>query len=92
MKKIEDDNNDMTFFQQMSTFESKSCVASPPGPSVGIVFHSLKSSFKLHGVTSSQGTREVERAVALSAETMCMRRALCCVAKPADSRNMLRDL
>ncbi|KAJ5693892.1 hypothetical protein N7536_004304 [Penicillium majusculum] len=33
MKKIEDDNNDMTLFQQMSTFESKSCVASPPGPS-----------------------------------------------------------
>lgn len=91
-EKIEDDKNDMAFLQQMSTFESKSYVASPAGPSVDIMFHSLKSSFKLHVVTSSHGTREIEGAVALSVETMCLRRALCCVAKPADSRNMLGDL
>ncbi|KAJ5615269.1 hypothetical protein N7537_000383 [Penicillium hordei] len=29
-------------------------------------------------------TREVEGVVALSTETMCLRRAICCVAKPAD--------
>ncbi|CAI7601109.1 unnamed protein product [Penicillium discolor] len=31
-EKIEDDKNDMAFLQQMSTFESKSYVASPAGP------------------------------------------------------------
>lgn len=57
-----------------------------------IRFHILKRSFKLREVTSSHGTMEVEGTVALSAEAMCLRRALCCVAKLADSRNMLRDL
>lgn len=56
-------------------YNCKASVASPAGPSVGIMFANLKGSFELPRMTSSHGTWRIEVAMTLSPKTMRVRHA-----------------